>query len=495
MICSFLRYDNSTMESRKWIEDLSESIVTDGELHFLETNVRNIRDRLEKTYGNFEDEKLKSSLESLKSLVNAFFIKLSDLGDHWEYLAKKEKSSFNRAIKDWLKLVARYKKSYKYDLTILETIEKEIEILFRSGKVSMDENTSQRELVAKHRGELEKLSEGIRVREDRIKQQRWALYLLLALEWSRSAKESDKILKECEKFVKKYEYEFWQLQKRAQKIFSLRIEVERMIEEENSKQDTRVVESEHKSKEETVPDSVVRVEKSMPEELKNLFDELCENNVNSSRLRTLLWKRYDQDRIIPSRFLNEWIQSYKLNIKLEKLKWILSKVFTIEEEKKEWGEIKLDWKVVTEEVVNRREGGDMIEVENGDLLEKLQGIYRKLKNREVEAEEFYRCFFDILRECLSLTIEDEWALIKQFKSFEKHNYFHMDILRVWENIIRKKVKPTIIRKSAMCAKTWKVIRFPTGSHSKVRIIITDDDRIVWLYSREDYIRYFGWCRT
>ena len=137
----------------------------------------------------------------------------------------------------------------------------------------------------------------------------------------------------------------------------------------------------------------------------------------------------------------------------------------------------------------------MIEVENGDLLEKLQGIYRKLKNREVEAEEFYRCFFDILRECLSLTIEDEWALIKQFKSFEKHNYFHMDILRVWENIIRKKVKPTIIRKSAMCAKTWKVIRFPTGPHSKVRIIITDDDRIVWLYSREDYIRYFGWCRT
>lgn len=80
-------------------------------------------------------------------------------------------------------------------------------------------------------------------------------------------------------------------------------------------------------------------------------------------------------------------------------------------------------------------------------------MYKKLDNNEIESSEFYCCFFNILKDYLSLQIDNEKKLIKQFKSFENHNYFYKDIIYVSESIIKKGMKPSVIGRNERCAKT------------------------------------------
>ena len=76
-------------------------------------------------------------------------------------------------------------------------------------------------------------------------------------------------------------------------------------------------------------------EKFIPEDLKSLFDELKKKGINNNRLKVILQKQYESGKIIPSRFIQDWVLLYNLFITPAELEFILCKVFTILKEEKD----------------------------------------------------------------------------------------------------------------------------------------------------------------
>ena len=477
------------------IEEIDLSIdsltITEEQLNNLESEVTKIYsecEALEKTLGDLDDNELSSSIKLLKTFFDRFFGISNKLGEYEEYVEKKDISGTNRKMKEKIEEITAERKQVQGTLKKIDDIiiESRFALTFLKEPDKIAELQSTIKEIEEMRPEVEWRKQYLESFKKLIESFRPLLYDSLWFDWSDA--EIQRSFKDYERFVKKYEYDFKQLQKYGEKIRFLWEKIKGIVDRLNNGRN-----GEDKLGWCDVANLVTTLKdgKNIPKELQEVFDELKNNNVDNDRLRVILQKIYDGGKFVKERFICDWVWKYNLPITSAELESILGKVFIIEREE-EWWDSNDDWEIRDEENISEGVNGRLVDLRNQDLRN-LENLYNKL-NKGEDSEEYYCCFFGILKKYLFLEITDEETLIKQFKVFEKHKYFHKDIIYVWNGIIERNMKPVIITKKANCARTWKVIKFPTGLHSKVRIIITDDDKIVGLYSHADYIRYFWWSR-
>ena len=469
-----------------------ESLITRKQLSNLETRVRNVYNGYSSLEVGLNGGELQSSINLLKKNFSKFIEILDKLNAGYEeYIEKKDIVDSIEGYKHDVKTTVKINDVAEKQLKELDKVKNDLELeLLRALGLGIHSDELEFELQKLEREivfcRLRKIVSGWRKEWlDSVKSQ-----LYSSLWFKLNEVEDAKTLKEYQNVVKRFEHYFEQLKDYGEKIILLWEKIEKMLSELNNPGDSNE-NGNNRVSNGVNPGVLIEKEGDISEELRNLFYELEKKKINNSRLRSILQNKYNEGKIISSRFIYEWILRYNLTITPKELKWILGEVFTIEKGDNEWL-VQLNWEIKDKEV--KVESDRVIDSENQDLKD-LKSIYNKLKNKEVESKEFYCCFFGILKKYLCLKIDDEEALIKQFKSFEKHNYFYSDIVSVSEDIIGNGMKPSIIWKNAKCVRTWKVIKFPIGLHSKVRIVISDDDRIVGLYSHADYVRYFWWSRT
>lgn len=476
----FIEEDDSEVIEMQRLEDL-KNLIESFRLDF--------NSFLGKNYDNVWINKiildLKKAFEEINELMNWLISNYKTYEKQQFYLHK------NDEIKEFSNIIAKENKRCSTELddhikvhnkllNLTENEKKKLEYTLSLRKASLEDEIKFTELHIKGKKLiLAKLNEC----KDIVDNIRCSLNDLLTLEgenWN-----TNKILSKYKAFIVKYEYTFSKAKKMGNKIEQLLAEIKKLSNKVPSiEKNGKHIDNKQDSSSEN------QFKETLPKELESLFVELDESGINHNRLKTILAKIYNKAwRCIPLKYTKVWKDNYGLSDeKYETLIQILKKVFIVNENDK-WLDDNLDWNLDEENWI-KNDNIKAVDFERKSDLENLELIYNKLINKEINSEEFYVYFLNILKKYLQLQIDDEQKLINQLKAFESSYYFFEDILKEWKITIMWLKKLTVLK---YWNNAWdKIFKFSPHKHSGIRIIISKYNKIIEICNHKTYAKYHGY---